>query len=149
MPFLVVLQAAQHSTDPSLLALLASRRNVHVVTRNRHFGQIKEFIVLQVRRGGTSFLALPLPLSQRLMPLLMVRQGGDPALFTVHSVKLGAESSKAAVITAVLEQTAAAAGPGQPPPSLFVDDDISEHFRDGLPAIASRFGLRRMLFVRG
>ena len=72
--------AARHSIDPALSALLASRPNIHVVTRNRHAAQIEQFIT---------------------------SHGGNPAFFTVHSVQRQSgdanRSSKAAVILSVLE----------------------------------------------
>ena len=95
----------------------------------------------------------------------MRQQGANPAHLTVWSVTSG--HSKASYIASMLaaerppECSVSSGGDGDVTDeycrgegggavaALFVDDDIAEHFRDGLPELSLSHGLARMLFVRG
>eukprot|EP01052_Picozoa_sp_SAG31_P017813 SAG31_NODE_1235_length_9198_cov_5.065282_3_plen_405_part_00 len=112
-----------HSVDAGLLSLLADRPNIHIVTRNRHGREITAFLEEKGARRGS---------------------------FEVHCVSkrrdVTGNESKAAIIAGVLARASMRAATT----SLFVDDDVAEHFRDGISTLgAPSHRLTRMLFVRG
>ena len=108
----------RHSVDPELAGLAAAHPCVHVVTRNSHVDDIREFLTRE----------------------------GVPASVGVHHVGKG--KSKADVIRALLrEGVTASGGDGEPPgvAAVFVDDSIAELLDDQVAAVPE---LTRVLFSR-
>jgi len=123
-----------HTVQPDLAEVARRHGNVHVVTRNRHIAEIREFL------AGHDLSGIPVHAAggrggpgkaERIASLLV------PA--SVAATTSLAGSSPATVAGAVPQPTTAAE---ESAIGVFVDDDISEHLAPEL----QKLGLCRVLF---